>query len=266
MAKDDRLYARFDIAMDEHPKIMLLSDVGFRALVEATLYSRRQLTDGFLAARIAERKWGREAIAELTSNDPERPSWHPHIKDGVDGYMIHDFAEHQTTNADIEAKRAAGRMGGLAKAAKTGSKPVAPATDVPKQKASTTSSAPLAITETETETKTSTSNEVERTARKRASRLDPQWVPSNESVQKAREDAPDVDHHKEHSVFVDYWIAQPGQKGVKTDWDSTWRNWMRRAQKDLKQRGGKQTPTDRARQTASLGRPPLATELIGLEQ
>jgi hypothetical protein len=29
---------------------------------------------------------------------------------------------------------------------------------------------------------------------------------------------------------------------------------------------GKQTPTDRARQTASLGRPALATELIGLEQ
>lgn len=28
--------------------------------------------------------------------------------------------------------------------------------------------------------------------------------------------------------FRDYWIAQPGQKGVKTDWDATWRNWVRR--------------------------------------
>jgi phage terminase Nu1 subunit (DNA packaging protein) len=35
-------------------------------------------------------------------------------------------------------------------------------------------------------------------------------------------------------MFVDYWIAQPGQKGVKTDWDATWRNWMRRKQADLK--------------------------------
>lgn len=29
--------------------------------------------------------------------------------------------------------------------------------------------------------------------------------------------------------FRDYWVAQPGQKGVKTDWDATWRNWIRRA-------------------------------------
>jgi hypothetical protein len=29
--------------------------------------------------------------------------------------------------------------------------------------------------------------------------------------------------------FVDYWRAQPGQKGVKADWAATWRNWMRRA-------------------------------------
>lgn len=30
------------------------------------------------------------------------------------------------------------------------------------------------------------------------------------------------------SEFKDYWIAQPGQKGVKTDWLATWRNWVRR--------------------------------------
>jgi uncharacterized protein YdaU (DUF1376 family) len=27
--------------------------------------------------------------------------------------------------------------------------------------------------------------------------------------------------------FKDYWIAQAGQKGVKLDWDATWRNWVR---------------------------------------
>lgn len=27
--------------------------------------------------------------------------------------------------------------------------------------------------------------------------------------------------------FADYWIAQPGQRGSKTDWKATWRNWMR---------------------------------------
>jgi uncharacterized protein YdaU (DUF1376 family) len=30
------------------------------------------------------------------------------------------------------------------------------------------------------------------------------------------------------AVFRDYWIAQPGQKGVKVDWEATWRNWVRK--------------------------------------
>ena len=28
---------------------------------------------------------------------------------------------------------------------------------------------------------------------------------------------------------MDYWTAAPGQRGVKLDWNATWRNWMRRA-------------------------------------
>lgn len=32
--------------------------------------------------------------------------------------------------------------------------------------------------------------------------------------------------------FRDYWAAQPGQKGVKSDWPATWRNWARRAAED----------------------------------
>lgn len=141
VTKDRRLYAKFDIGMDEHAKIMLLSDAAFRALFDSTLYSRRQLTDGFLDIRIVDRKWSPEVVRELTSNDPERPSW---IKvDG--GYQIHDFAEHQTTTADIQAKRDAGKAGGLAKA----SKKLAPATELLEQNASKS----LAKTETETETK-----------------------------------------------------------------------------------------------------------------
>lgn len=31
----------------------------------------------------------------------------------------------------------------------------------------------------------------------------------------------------EADKFKDYWIAQPGQRGVKRDWLATWRNWMR---------------------------------------
>lgn len=37
----------------------------------------------------------------------------------------------------------------------------------------------------------------------------------------------------ELAKFRDYWAALPGQKGVKTDWPATWRNWVRRAAESL---------------------------------
>jgi hypothetical protein len=43
----------------------------------------------------------------------------------------------------------------------------------------------------------------------------------------AREKRPDLNPREVFDSFRDYWIAQPGQKGVKTDWFATWRNWVR---------------------------------------
>ena len=36
----------------------------------------------------------------------------------------------------------------------------------------------------------------------------------------------------EADKFLDYWIAVPGQKGLKLNWCSTWRNWCRRVVED----------------------------------
>lgn len=33
----------------------------------------------------------------------------------------------------------------------------------------------------------------------------------------------------EAETFRDYWIAAPGQRGRKADWEATWRNWCRKA-------------------------------------
>ena len=30
------------------------------------------------------------------------------------------------------------------------------------------------------------------------------------------------------AAFRDYWIAQPGQRGIRTDWSAVWRNWARK--------------------------------------
>jgi hypothetical protein len=38
----------------------------------------------------------------------------------------------------------------------------------------------------------------------------------------------------EHERFKDYWKAAPGQRGVKLDWEATWRNWMRKAMEGVR--------------------------------
>ena len=42
-----------------------------------------------------------------------------------------------------------------------------------------------------------------------------------------KQQRPDLKPDEVFAAFRDYWIAQPGQKGVKTDWTATWRNWIR---------------------------------------
>lgn len=42
-------------------------------------------------------------------------------------------------------------------------------------------------------------------------------------------ECPNVDQANEYRRFCDYWIAQPGQKGRKSDWTAVYRNWIRKA-------------------------------------
>jgi hypothetical protein len=77
-------------------------------------------------------------------------------------------------------------------------------------------------------------------------------MPSVDSRAVIEKEAPSVNYKNEHAKFIDYWIAQPGQKGVKSDWEATWRNWMRREEGYLVGKVGKPTPEQRARTTLSL--------------
>lgn len=71
--------------------------------------------------------------------------------------------------------------------------------------------------------------EVVEAPRKRGTRLNPEWRPDQSSIDAIKAECPRVDLKAEHRKFVDYWIAQSGQRGTKLDWDATWRNWMRNA-------------------------------------
>lgn len=117
--KDRRLYGKFTLDFPRNAKIAILSDAAFRCLVEATLYSRDQLTDGLLARRYAIATWGLETLKELCQNDAEKPS----LIETEQGWLIRDYAEHQDTKAEVEARSirnaAAGQRGGLAKSNRT---------------------------------------------------------------------------------------------------------------------------------------------------
>lgn len=66
----------------------------------------------------------------------------------------------------------------------------------------------------------------------RGKRIPEGWMPSDSAIETIRGEFPDVTSEQlaaEHRKFHDYWLAQPGAKGVKVDWEATWRNWMRRA-------------------------------------
>lgn len=61
----------------------------------------------------------------------------------------------------------------------------------------------------------------------RASRLPQDWVASPENISFCQNQRPDLDPYEVEKRFRDYWIAKAGHDASKTDWDATWRNWVR---------------------------------------
>ena len=58
----------------------------------------------------------------------------------------------------------------------------------------------------------------------KGSRLPTDFQPDFEFCKAER---PELDPLKTFEGFRDYWIAASGSKGVKADWQATWRNWVR---------------------------------------
>ena len=90
---------------------------------------------------------------------------------------------------------------------------------------------PSAQAEAEEEAKEGKSKDCasrKRAANSHGERL-PDDQPTPELIAWAETARPDLDVRTEAESFRDYWRAQPGAKGRKSDWPATWRNWIRRA-------------------------------------
>jgi hypothetical protein len=68
----------------------------------------------------------------------------------------------------------------------------------------------------------------------RGTRLPTDCELPNEWFDFCKQQRPDLKPDEVFVGFRDYWIAQPGQKGVKTDWGATWRTWVRNQRKETK--------------------------------
>lgn len=226
MADESRLYAKLTLDFADSHKIAPLSDAAFRAYIRMLLWSRRMLTDGKIPGRMALFFAKPKVLEELSTNDPESPSLR---RDG-DDFFIHDFAEHQSTKAEIEAQRernaANGRKGGQARAKRVASKSLSEN----EAGAKPSSGENVATFNTETETETETTPSDEGVPRKRSSRIPKNFTITDDMRAWAKAEVPLVNVDAKLSEFVDYWVGVPGQKGVKADWVSTWRNSMRKQQ------------------------------------
>lgn len=91
-------------------------------------------------------------------------------------------------------------------------------------------------------------------------RLPDTWWPSDDLQQFARSNG--CDPKKVAEAFCDYWRALPGARGVKLDWDATFRNWCRRDS----ERGGKTAPAPRERPKSILAQQADRMEAEWLER
>ena len=67
----------------------------------------------------------------------------------------------------------------------------------------------------------------------RGSRLQADFCLTEDWKEFCRAERSDLDPQKVFDGFKDYWIAKPGQQGVKLDWFATWRNWVRNQKQGL---------------------------------
>lgn len=223
MTSDARLYARLALDFDENPKIAPLSDRAFRELIEALLWSRRVMTDGRIPAAMIARKFTPEALAELTSNGSPASL----VYDG-DDVLIHDYAEHQVTRADVARLSAAGRKGALARHSANS--------------ASTSGDAKPSANRMRIASESSSQKEKEKEKRttgprKRGTRITENFVVDDALRDYAKSKAPAADIERERENFINYWLASSGKNAVKIDWRRAFMSWLNNAQRFAEERG-----------------------------
>lgn len=249
------VWARLDDAILDNPKIAQVGMLGFALHVAAITWCCRNLTDGFIPASRVHclLNFGNtsgEVTAKLRSNCVAAPAAVDRLCDAwmdcgeIDaiciandlmaaglwemangGYQLHDFLVYNPSKKQVLEERDRGRERAKASAAKRNASPEA----APKLRRNfaRTSDGPVPVpVPTNTNPPIGSPPSAEPRVR-RGSRLPVDWVPSPDTL--AALSAEGCTNAKDAlPSFRDYWNAVPGAKGVKLDWEGTYRNWCRR--------------------------------------
>ena len=216
---------RVDDNLAFHAKVVTAGNAAMGLWVRAGSWASQQLSDGFVPEHIAGVLGTPQQVAKLVSSG----LWH----EAPGGFSFHKWDERQPKKEVIEEERAAARERMRKFRA---------------QKKGTNSEEPLVSAESSEELPSTRSNlfgnpyptrpdpthitptELSTTgARKRGTRLPTDFIPSEKARQAIIAETPTLDLRREHAKFVDHFTAAAGQRGVRVDWDATWRNWMREA-------------------------------------
>jgi hypothetical protein len=167
----------------------------------------------------------RHMVVFLAGGDPEVMGLAADLVDsglwkanGIDGWVIHDWAEYQAKTLSekrSEAGAKGGKASGEARREANGKQ-----TEVASEADDEAGTRPGPSRPDPSQTSSS------RTRSDRATRLPDGWTPNPEPELEKQAGGPKV-VARELAKFRDHWAAAGGQRGRKVDWQATWRNWLR---------------------------------------
>lgn len=179
--------------------------------LQTAVWSAHEMKDGLIPAHILD-EFG--CTAEIRSMLVESHLWVDAERGCV---LIHNWNKYQPTREELELKRSevsqkrseAGKRG---MAARWDNKPI------------TNDNNAITNDNPEPEPEPRLSKE----SLKRGTRLTADFYVTDEMKSWAGREVPGFDVLRATGGFIDYWMALPGPKALKSDWVATWRNWMRR--------------------------------------
>ena len=95
-------WIKLDDSLPNNPKILPLSDGAFRLYIEGLCYANQYLTDGYLANAVL--------IRLDQGGNRDELVWAKLWVESKDGIQINDYTEHQSSRADVEAKKEMSRQ------------------------------------------------------------------------------------------------------------------------------------------------------------